>query len=208
MLASMKKQLVLLVMLVGSLNSFAQLPEDKTFVVSVQRMTIEEGSDRPVVRTCATVFTDGSFRFEKVSQFLDRTYTADFWVYKGKLTESQLGELNNILADPKIATRPDSPPKGGLAFVEGEFTDIWVGRHERVQYFSLKSVFGVKADDPRWRANRISLQQIDDKEFAKDLFRFMKDILEKNKGKSLKGTPAQCAPPAGGDDLKRPPISR
>jgi hypothetical protein len=187
----------------------AQLPEDRNFIVHVSKLTIPHpDADRALSRECATVYPDGNFRYERVTQFLARPQNADFKVYKGQLTPAQVQMLQQILADPQIVNKENYKPDGkGAALLEGDMINIYVRRPETMQAFYVESLFGVRQKKRTLMTVGGNPAKIDDKSLFKPLFSWISDNVEKAKGKSLKGTPAQCPPPAGGDKLKKPPIS-
>jgi hypothetical protein len=206
----MKKFSLLAAVLLSSCSVLAaQLPEDRNFMVHVTRMTIpHHDADRPLSRECSTVYPDGTFRYERVTQFLETPQNADFKVYKGQLTPAQLEVLKQILADPQILSKENYKPRDkGRTLLEGDMINIYVRRPETMQAFYVESLFGVRQEKRSLVTVGGDPQRIDDKSLFKPLFSWLGDNVEKAKGKSMKGTPAQCPPPGGGDKLKKPPVS-
>jgi hypothetical protein len=205
----MKKSSVLFAVLLFCLNPSlpAQVPEDAGFLVSAQKTTIEEEIDAVSNRTCTTVYSDGSFRYERVTQSLASLDRADFKVYKGQLTPSQLQELKMLLQDTNIAAAPEFKGGKGVTFTAGEFLDVFIRREDRLQHLFFRSAFGILQGRRAYESVGAYNPVLDDQSMIKPLLKFLSGTVEKNKGKSLKGTPAQCTPPAGGDKLKKPPIS-
>jgi hypothetical protein len=197
------------ILFVLCLNLSAQLPTDTNFVFHVSKLTIPHpDADRPLSRECVTVYPDGNFRYERVTQFLETPHNADFKVYKGQLSAGQLQALEQLLADPKIVSKENYKPDGkGASLLEGDMINIYIRRKEALQAFYVESLFGVRQEKRSLMTVGGDPQKIDDKSLFKPLFSWIGDNVEKAKGKSLKGTPAQCPPPAGGDKLKKPPIS-
>lgn len=204
------KNLFLASLVLGlTLSAFPQLPEDTNFLVHVNKMMVPAEGD--AVRMCYTVFPDGEFRIDRVSQAWGDVKNADFKVYKGKLAPEQLPSLQAILNDPSLVDHPETRAPHGLNFREGEWLYVYIPRskEKKVQEFQTVNAFGVydlKNIDAQRNGNGAGSSTMDQK-YLQPLLKWIKENVEKKKGSSIKGLPSRCAPPGGFDSLKKPPVS-
>jgi|SRR4051812_33399457 hypothetical protein len=189
----------------GAIALSASQPPHEDFVFYIDHLQMDSAEASLEQRTCTTVHPDNTFVFERTLQDIALPEKADFFVYHGKLTDDQAKSLKQILSSKEFddATQ-DSPIPNHTAMQEGEMVDAFVTRESgKVAYLQYSVAFGVQGQGrtkPGYYAQT--------KNALGPLMKFVHDVIEKNKGKSLKGEPAFCSPPAGKERLKKPMVSR
>jgi hypothetical protein len=174
---------------------FAQAPPGADYILSLRRVYLSNQETQGDTVTCPTVFPDKSFRFEKNLQFTSDFSTADFWVYKGTITDDQMQKLNDLLHDPNLIAserKNNDPVPGGTSMAEGEEISAFYVRDGQVREIQYMEAFGVPRQIMN-QTNSINTTQpfyVPMKNPFGSLLKWQKDVAEKHKGKSLKGEPA------------------
>jgi hypothetical protein len=127
----------------SSANVKVANPLDATAVVvrSLEdHVTAQEGSYD--TRDCVTVFKDGHFLFEHVSQAYDGK--GDHQQKVGQLSEEQMGELKKILNAPEVVNYHNSQESMKGYFKDGDQLQVMIPREDAsiVQTVELFSHFG------------------------------------------------------------------
>jgi hypothetical protein len=159
---------------------------------SIVRGMQEDSVDATVEQTCMIVYASGKYRLEKTKQIMNDKPRSQ--VYLSTLTDSQLGELKQLLSDPQVANLQHTTDAVAGGIREGEIVNLAIPRGPHTQMLSFASRFGVRTQAAGMKDN-LTTQVDEELNNIKPLRKWLKSNLEDRKGAPAKDEAAtNCMP--------------
>ncbi len=147
-----------------------------------------------MTRTCAIVFPDGRFRYEKGDQrFREK---ASQHVFEGSIAADRLQELQALLDNPELKSLKHRNFPTGVLASEFEITDVAIVRADGIQNLTFTSYFGTHTN-PTQPGGLSNMKYSTDEEvkIVKPIRRWVKEAIESRKGSEIKdAVQTACVP--------------
>jgi hypothetical protein len=149
-----------------------------------------------ITRTCAIVFPDGRYHYEKSDQRALEKESRH--VFEGTIARTQLQELQTLLDDPQLKLLKHRSFPAGVTASEFEIAILSISRPDGVQNLTFSSYFGThkKATEPGALSN-MNYSTDEEAKMLTPVRNWVKEVIDKTKGKEIKHAVANaCVPPS------------